>query len=123
MNIPVPLACFPVLLLVDIASEKIPRVPFLDAINKFSFSHSLTWLCFSVQHPRDNPGEATALPTPVFWPGEFHGLYSPWGRKKSDTNERLSRPRVKPVFQQYHHTLTLRPQTTDLISLNLVLYM
>ena len=19
------------------------------------------------------------LPTPVFWPGEFHGLYSPWG--------------------------------------------
>ena len=24
------------------------------------------------------------------WPGEFPGLYSPWGRKKSDTNERLS---------------------------------
>ena len=24
------------------------------------------------------------LPTPVFWPGEFHGLYSPWGRKESD---------------------------------------
>ena len=22
--------------------------------------------------------------TPVFWPGEFHGLYSPWGRKESD---------------------------------------
>ena len=21
------------------------------------------------------------LPTPVFWPGEFHGLYSPWGCK------------------------------------------
>ena len=19
--------------------------------------------------------------TPVFWPGEFHGLYSPWGHK------------------------------------------
>ena len=30
------------------------------------------------------------LPTPVFWPGEFHGLYSPWGRKESDTTERLS---------------------------------
>ena len=28
--------------------------------------------------------------TPVFWPGEFHGLYSPWGRKESDTTERLS---------------------------------
>ena len=30
------------------------------------------------------------LPTPVFWPGEFHGLYSPWGRKESGTTERLS---------------------------------
>ena len=30
------------------------------------------------------------LPTPVFWPGEFHGLYSPWGCKQSDTTERLS---------------------------------
>ena len=25
--------------------------------------------------------------TPVFWPGEFPGLYSPWGRKESDTTE------------------------------------
>ena len=30
------------------------------------------------------------LPTPVFWPGEFHGLCSPWGCKESDTTERLS---------------------------------
>ena len=30
------------------------------------------------------------LPTPVSWPGEFHGLYSPWGRKESDTTKRLS---------------------------------
>ena len=30
------------------------------------------------------------LPTPVLWPGEFHGLYSPWGRKESDTTEWLS---------------------------------
>ena len=27
------------------------------------------------------------LPTPVFWPEEFHRLYSPWGRKESDTTE------------------------------------
>ena len=27
------------------------------------------------------------LPTPVFLPGEFHGLYSPWGHKESDTAE------------------------------------
>ena len=31
-------------------------------------------------------GKAT---TPVFWPGEFHGLYS-WGRKESDTTEQVS---------------------------------
>ena len=30
------------------------------------------------------------LPVPVFWPGQFHGLYSPWGRKESDTTEGLS---------------------------------
>ena len=30
------------------------------------------------------------LPTPVFWPGESRGLYSPWGHKESDTTERLS---------------------------------
>ena len=30
------------------------------------------------------------LPTPVFWPGEFHGLYSPLGRKESNLTERLS---------------------------------
>ena len=26
-------------------------------------------------------------PTPVFWPGEFHGPYSPWGRIESNTTE------------------------------------
>ena len=30
------------------------------------------------------------LPTPVFLSGEFHGLYSQWGRKESDTTEWLS---------------------------------
>ena len=29
------------------------------------------------------------LPTPVFWPGEAHGLYSPWGCKESDTRVAL----------------------------------
>ena len=29
------------------------------------------------------------LPIPVFWPGEFHGLNSPWGCKESDTTEWL----------------------------------
>ena len=33
------------------------------------------------------PWRRERLPTPVFWPGEFHGLYSPWGRKESDMTE------------------------------------
>ena len=31
--------------------------------------------------------EKERLPTPIFWPGEFHGLYSPWGCKESDMSE------------------------------------
>ena len=30
------------------------------------------------------------LPLPVFWPGEFHGLYSPWSCKELNTTEWLS---------------------------------
>ena len=32
--------------------------------------------------------------TPVFWPGEFHGLYSPWDHKELDTTERLSHMQI-----------------------------
>ena len=39
---------------------------------------SITWL-------GKIPWRRERLPTPEFWPGEFHGLYSPWGRKESDT--------------------------------------
>ena len=38
----------------------------------------------------EDPLEEERLPTPVFWPGEFHGLYSPWGCKELDMTERLS---------------------------------
>ena len=34
------------------------------------------------------PWRRERLPTPVFWPGEFHGLF-PWGHKESDMTERL----------------------------------
>ena len=34
------------------------------------------------------PSQAWAI-LPVFWPGEFHGLY-PWGCKELDMTERLS---------------------------------
>ena len=36
------------------------------------------------------PSRRERLPTPVFWPGEFHGLYSPWGHKHLDMTECLS---------------------------------
>ena len=36
------------------------------------------------------PWRRERLPTPVYWPGEFHGLYCPLGCKESDTTERLS---------------------------------
>ena len=47
------------------------------------------------------PWRRERLPTPIFWPGEFHGD-SPWGRKESDATERLS--------------LSLSPETIPLIS-------
>ena len=37
----------------------------------------------------EDPWEKGRLPSPVFWPGEFHGLYNPWGHKESDTTEPL----------------------------------
>ena len=35
----------------------------------------------------EDPLEKGQLPIPVFWPGEFHGLYSPQGSKELDTTE------------------------------------
>ena len=44
---------------------------------------------------RKSPRRRERLPTPAFWPGEFHGQrslagYSPWGHKELDTTEWLS---------------------------------
>ena len=33
------------------------------------------------------PWRSKQLPTPVFWPGEFHGLHSPSGCKELDITE------------------------------------
>ncbi|XP_052505963.1 uncharacterized protein LOC128057551 isoform X1 [Budorcas taxicolor] len=33
------------------------------------------------------PWRKKRLPTSVFWSGEFHGLYSPWGREESHRTE------------------------------------
>ena len=64
---------------------------------------------FAVQEKAWSPGERGVLekgkswrrerlPTPVFWPGEFHGVYSPWGRKELDTTEWLSLLNCRPVL-------------------------
>ena len=37
-----------------------------------------------------SPWRRERPPMPVFWPGESHGLDSPWGRKESDTTEWFS---------------------------------
>ena len=52
----------------------------------------LSWysICLQCGGPGFNPWVGKILwrrerqLTPVFWPGEFHGLYSPWGHKESD---------------------------------------
>ena len=44
------------------------------------------------------------LPTSVFWPGEFHGLYSPWGHKESDMTEPLSLTMVLCASKCAAHT-------------------
>ena len=36
------------------------------------------------------PWRRERLPTPVFWPGESNGVFSPWGHKELDKTERLS---------------------------------
>ena len=48
--------------------------------------------CRTGCHPRVGkiPWRRERLPTPVLWPGEFHGMYSPWGCKGLDTTEWLS---------------------------------
>ena len=53
-------------------------------------------LCLPYGRPRFDPWvrkilwRRQRLPTPVFWPGEFHRLYCPQGRRESDLTEQLS---------------------------------
>ena len=45
------------------------------------------------------PWRRERLPTPVFWPEQFHGQYSQWGHKESDTTEQLSLCQVALVVK------------------------
>ena len=40
-----------------------------------------------------------SLRTPVSWPGECHGLYSPWGCKESDVTERVLLSLFRQVYR------------------------
>ena len=46
-------------------------------------------ICLQCGRPGFDPWKRERLPTLVFWPGEFHGLYSSWGHKEWDTTEWL----------------------------------
>ena len=62
------------------ASQVAQLVKNLPAIQE-TWVRSLGW---------EDPMEKGRLPTPVFWPGKFHGLHSLWCLKESDTTEQLS---------------------------------
>ena len=60
------------------------------------------------------------LPTLVFWPREFHGLYSPWGRYVSDPTEQLSFSVSLCQLKQKHFSVL--PSILYFPSLILILY-
>ena len=47
------------------------------------------------------PWRRERLPTPVFWAGEFHGLYSPWSSKESDRTEQLSLHIIRDTIKSW----------------------
>ena len=55
------------------------------------------------------PQRKERLPTLVFWPGEFHGLCSPWVRKESDMAECLH----LYVLSCFNYFLTHLPGGSD----------
>ena len=44
----------------------------------------------SMEFSRQQYWSGVPLPTLIFWPREFHELYSPWDCNESETTERLS---------------------------------
>ena len=71
--------------------EEEEKVAALTATNHCgSAGKQSAWQC---GRPRFNPWvgkilwRREKLPTPVFWPGKFHGLYRPWNHKESEMTE------------------------------------
>ena len=57
---------------------------------KIDVEKMITRICLQCERPGFNlwvgkiPWRRERLSIPVFWPGEFHGLYSPWSHRELD---------------------------------------
>ena len=65
-----------------------------------------------------SPGERKGYPLPVFWPGEFHGLYCLWGCKESYMTEQLSLTHLSPLCRP-----RLRKKTKIFLTLQCHIYL
>ena len=61
------------------------------------------------------PWRRERIPTPVFWPGEFQGLHSPWGCKESDT---IERPSLSGILRAVLKAQKPRPSVATLYCFN-----
>ena len=86
--------------LISLLSKGVSRIFFSITIQKYQFFGAQP---FSWSNSYTTTGKTIALtiqtfvswrreqlPTPLFWHGEFHGLYSPWVCKELDMTEQLS---------------------------------
>ena len=68
------------------------------------------------------PWQRERLPSPVFWPAEFPGLYSPCGGKESDMTKRLSlstssrTPSKRTRWPMHTPPAPLRDQTSTVLT-------
>ena len=58
------------------------------------------------------PWRREMLPISAFWPGEAHGLYSPWGCIDLDTTELLSLSLSCSVYNSVLRLLKMTPPRT-----------
>ena len=69
----------------------------------------------------ENSLEKERIPTPVLWPGEFHGLYSPWGCKELGASERFSLSPINIhrdfIFFMFWDKLSITPYECPLVYL------
>ena len=54
------------------------------------------------------PWRRERLPSPIFWPREFHGLDSPWGGKELDMTEQTSLHFTSSLYVNYISVLKIK---------------